>query len=231
MKKIFFLLLLSSCNVYSFYSNTIKFDTIKPIITQSYKYDTCYTIITQYYNLNGILISKYYDVMDSIKIDLNNDKQDDYLVVLSPFCLDGLPFIDGRPDCCDFIDTMPKRLLVEIIIENGQSKLRNIYPDIIPSEPLLLKSYNSIEKTKEGFDIIISKGHKYHIDYVMSFIVKDDRILLDKTKKSCFIGDHDKSGTEKYSNLEINKIKIQNILDNNCYCNEYWDYLEKKYKR
>lgn len=210
-----------SCSLYSFNGVQIKYDTIKPIAKLEINSDSCLTKVNSYYNFNGIYISEYYNIMDTLKIDLNNDKENDYLLVLSPLSLD-------IAELWYSVDQMPKRLLVEIIMRNGVSKVRNIYQNIIPNEGLLLMSYNSIIKTKNGFPLIIQKGNRYSIDYNLNFVVKENNILLQSINKQCILGMKKRISKYKYKNYEINRINIMDTIDINCNCRKDWELLEMK---
>jgi len=229
MKNInFIFILVLSINVYcqgeQFNNTLIKGDTIKPTVEINTKCDSCFKVINNYYKLFGIFISEYYNVMDSIKIDLNNDKIDDYLIILSPLSL-------NIPDkWYQFrVDSIPKRLLVEIIIEKGKSKIRNIYSDIISNEGVFSMSYNSIIKTKKGFDLNFNKGNHYRFEYKLSFLIKENYISIFKIKKICYIGNYKKMSIYEYNNYPIEKINIIDTLNNDCNCEEDWNFLHQKY--
>jgi hypothetical protein len=108
--------------------NTIphfKEDTIKAIgYSIPIKKDSCSLVANNFHKKFGVFISDYYIILDSLNIDLNNDKIIDRLLVLSPQSL------DSEENICK-MDVSPKRLLVEIINNNNTSKIRNIYSNLI----------------------------------------------------------------------------------------------------
>lgn len=229
MKRInFIFILFFSINVYcqveQFNNTLINGDTIKPTIEINTKCDSCFKVINNYYKQFGIFISGYYNVMDSIKIDLNNDKIDDYLIILSPLSLDiADKWYQFR------VDSIPKRLLVEIIIERNKSKIRNIYSNIISNEGVFTMSYNSIIKTKKGFDLNFNKGNRYRFEYKLSCLIKENYISIFKIQKICYIDNYKKLSVYNYDNYPIGKINIIDTLNNNCNCEDDWNFLSKKY--
>lgn len=224
---IFILTIVSSCapkskstNDYSnqSFSDTIHFDNANTISI------LCETLKDSYFKRFGIIISKYYVVMDSLAVDLNRDSLVDTVIVLSPITLE--PIAENYD--CDF-DKDPKRLLVEIINNRGKSKIRSVYPNLISNIGGVLSHYNGIFKTKDGFKIVHQAGTKYSWLYTIDFsTAKKDKLTLTHISKTCSYEGEGKDLNYYFKNQSIDKINISDTLQSNCGCDKYWLYLEKK---
>ena len=205
--------------------NTIphfKDDTIKAMgFSIPVKKDSCSLIANNFHKKFGVFISDYYLVLDSLNIDLNNDKVIDRLLVLSPQSL------ESEESICK-MDVSPKRLLVEIINNNKTSKIRNIYSNLISDVGGILSHYNGIFLIKDGFEIIHQAGAKYSWTYKMIFSVGDENHIKLKTiNKTCTFDGIDKKIKVDYKNVACDKISISDTLKKDCNCEKYWEELEK----
>ncbi|MGI8600077.1 MAG: hypothetical protein ACR2KB_12565 [Chitinophagaceae bacterium] len=183
---------------------------------------TCSILLVGYYKRFGIYISKYYLVEDSLSIDLNGDKNIDTLVVLSPISLE----LVESASCV--LDTSPKRLLVEIINNNGKSSIRNVYTNLISDVGGALSPYNGMTRTENGFNIKHHAGAKYSWGYTMEFVPNENMILtLKKISKICSYDGQDKKFEYLYNDFDLQTMSIQDTLDINCGCDKAWLELEK----
>jgi hypothetical protein len=200
----------------------LKKDTIKAMgFTKSVEKDSCSLIANNFHEKYGIFISDYYVILDSLNIDLNNDKVMDRLLVLSPLSL------ESEESICK-LDTSPKRLLVEIINNKNTSKIRNINTNLISDIGGVLSHYNGIFLTNDGFEIIHQAGAKYSWTYKMIFSVSDKNYIKLKTiNKTCTFDGVDKNLKVDYKNVTSNKISISDTLKKDCNCEKYWKELEK----
>jgi hypothetical protein len=198
-------------------------DTIKVMgFSIPVKKDSCSLIANNFHKKFGIFISDYYVILDSLNIDLNNDKVIDRILVLSPQSL------ESEESNCK-MDVSPKRLLVEIINNNNNtSKIRNIYSNLISDVGGILSHYNGIYLIKDGFEIIHQAGAKYSWTYKMIFSVGDENHIKLKTiNKTCTFDGIDKKIKVDYKNVACDKISISDTLKKDCNCEKYWLELEK----
>lgn len=208
-------------------TNTIphfKEDTIKAMgFSIPIKKDSCSLIANNFHKKFGVFISDYYVILDSLNIDLNNDKVIDRLLVLSPQSL------EFEESICK-MDVSPKRLLVEIINNNNNNtfKIRNIYSNLISDVGGILSHYNGIFLIKDGFEIIHQAGAKYSWTYKMIFSVRDENLIkLMTINKTCTFDGIDKKIKVDYKNVTCDKISISDTLKKDCNCEKYWEELEK----
>lgn len=203
------------------YNSKISYDTIKFKGLGEIPAN-CLQFSDKYYKRFGIVISNYYQVRDSLAISLNNDKYIDTIVILSPLSLEPID------ENCDFsFDKHPKRLLVEIINNNGKSKIRNIYPNLVSDIGGVLSHYNGIFKTKEGFKINHEAGARYSWEYSVRLSVGKDSLTLTSIFKKCSYNGKDKNISYHYNNAPISKINIPDTIKNQCNCDEFWSKLDK----
>jgi hypothetical protein len=224
---IFVLTAVSSCaqksnstNGYSdqSFSDTIHFESVNATGK------LCKTLDDSYFKRFGIVISKYYVVMDSLAVDLNRDSFVDTVIILSPIPLE--PIAENYD--CDF-EKDPKRLLVEIINNRGKSKIRNVYSNLISNVGGVLSHYNGIIKTKDGFKIVHQAGAKYSWLYTIEFSsATKDKLTLTSISKTCSYEGEEKNLNYYFKNQSIERINIPDTLQSNCDCDKYWLDLEKK---
>lgn len=197
-------------------------DTIKAMgFTIPVKKDSCSLKVNNFHEKFGVFISDYYVILDSLNIDLNNDKVMDRLLVLSPLSL------ESEESICK-MDISPKRLLVEIINNKNTSKIRNIYSNLISDVGGVLSHYNGIFLTNDGFEIIHQAGAKYSWTHRMIFSVSDtNHIKLKTINKTCTVDGVDKNLKVDYKNVTYDKISISDTLNKDCNCDKYWEELEK----
>lgn len=225
---IFVLTVVSSCasiskstNVYSdqSFSDTIHFNS------NNTTGKLCKTLEDSFFKRFGIVISKYYVVIDSLAVDLDRDSLVDNVIILSPIPLE--PIAENYD--CDF-EKNPKRLLIEIINNRGKSKIRNVYPNLINNVGGVLSHYNGIFKTKDGFKIVHQAGAKYSWLYTIEFsTASKDKLTLTHISKTCLYKGKEKNLNYYFKNQSIEKINIPDTLQSNCDCDKYWLDLEKKY--
>lgn len=199
------------------------YDTIRPL--NSSKTDAnCTKLSDTYYKRFGIAISSYYTIIDSLAIDLNNDYFIDTIVILSPFSLEPI----AKDNIYEF-EKQPKRLLVEVINNNGSSKIRGIYSNIVTDVGGVLSHYSGIFKTNEGFKIIHQAGAKYSWTYTIELSNSNrNNLSLIKISKICSFDGNEIKQDYNFISLPIEVINIPDTLQLNCNCEKHWLELEKK---
>ena len=200
--------------------HTIEIDTIKPSTFKiPYNSYICSTVVNKFHKNSGVMISDYYETLDSLNIDLNNDKQLDKLLVLSPKNLESDTIV------CP-VDRTPKRLLAEIINNNGASNVRNVYLNLISDVGGVLSKYNSIYKTKDGFGILHEAGAKFSWSYKTEFSIVKNNIVLSKISKICSVQGKGKTSVVAM-NILPEKINVVDTLNVDCNCDKIWEKLDK----
>lgn len=186
--------------------------------------ELCKKLNHSYFKRFGIVISKYYVVMDSLAIDIDCDLLVDTIIILSPISLEP---IGENYDCNSEKD--PQRLLVEIINDRGKSKIRNIFPNLISNVGGVLSHYNGIFKTKDGFKIVHQAGAKYSWLYTIEFSTANKyKLTLEHISKTCSYEGKEKNLNYYFIKQSIEKINIPDTLQSNCNCDKYWLDLEKE---
>lgn len=179
---------------------------------------------SKFFNRFGVVISNYYEIMDSLPIDLNNDGFIDTLVILSPLLLNP-EFNLKRPN----VDFEHKRLLVEIINKDGSSKIRSIHKNLLSNEGGVNSHYNGIFSSEGGFRIDFQSGAKYAYKYSVYFSIKKFSTLeLVKVIKKCSFFENEIQTNYFYNDLDLDSLVISDTLDNNCNCDYYWKVLENQ---
>jgi hypothetical protein len=217
MKKILFLFSLLVCaNCLYAQTDSIKASSNAQAVFENAK---------QYYYFKDIAISNYYICIDTLKINLNDDDVDDYLLILSPYVLE-------NPESF-LLDSNAKELLVSIVSsspECGKFKISQVYSNVIPSEACTLSSFNGIKLTNKGFCLTLSKGMAYVYHYVFYFERIDYDFCLSKVKRIC-----DFRGKEKKRWLKTKKIRIEDFNSedfiDSCNCEKDWSVLENSTSR
>ena len=205
-------------------ANSIVYcDTILPIISE--KTDTlCAKLSNTYYKRFGITISSYYIIRDSLAIDLNNDYFIDTVVIFSPVSLEPI----AEDYNCNF-QKQPKRILVEVINNNGSSKIRGIYSNILTDVGGVLSHYSGIFKTNDGFKIVHQAGAKYSWTYTIELSnSKNDKLSLVNISKVCSFEGNEIKQDYNFKALPIEEINMPDTLQLNCNCEKHWLELEKK---
>ncbi len=177
---------------------------------------------SKFFNRFGVVISNYYEIIDSLPIDLNNDGFIDTLAILSPLLLNPEFNLQSPND-----DFEPKRLLVEIINEDGSSKIRNIHKNLLSNGGGVNSHYNGIYSSEDGFRIDFQSGAKYAYKYSVYFSVKKFSSLeLVRIIKKCSFFENEIQTKYFYNDLDLDSLVISDTLDNNCNCDYYWKILE-----
>lgn len=189
---------------------------ITPIVSEKEQTELLNTVYVKF----GIAIPKYYLLEDSLPIDLNRDNLIDTLIVLSPVSLEDPDYSDCK------VEIVPKRLLVEIINDNGNSKIRHSYSNLISNIGGVLSHYNGIFKTKKGFSIVHEAGARYSWSYSMEFSVENDAIALVKVLKVCSFDGNVKKVEYEYKNLPIEEINVSDTISQQCNCDKFWSELD-----
>jgi hypothetical protein len=182
--------------------------------------DSCFLKVKGYNLTCGIMISNYYLVEDSLILDLNNDKESDYLLMLSPVGME-------EPDYNCSLDNA-KRLLVEVISNHGKSKIRHIYSNLLTDISGLLSPYNGMDKCQNGFEIRHMAGQRFTWDYIVQFNTSnEERIYLSKIIKECSVEGQPIKEEYFYKDYPVEKINITDTLKKDCNCYKLWEKLDK----
>jgi hypothetical protein len=177
------------------------------------------------YKLNsGVFISNYYSVIDSLSLDLNDDKYIDKVLVLEPRSLDPYAIT------CDFsFDRNPKRLMV--VVMNAPlvgAKIREVYKSVLSDTGGVLSHYGGIHVTRNGFKVVHTAGANYAWEYSVEFATEKNRIILKEVSKKCSYGDKADSLLFSYHGLGLDKVNVPDTLSNQCNCDAIWSKLNSK---
>lgn len=201
--------------------DSVSFNTInkKPLSNKNPE------LFTKYYQRFGIMIQQYYQITDSLPIDLDLDGSIDTLVVLTPKSLENADYFDKMND------SLPKRLLIEVMNMKGISKVGGIHQNLISDAGGVLSKYIGIEKTNNGFELKHEAGNKYTWIYNVEFSVrKNESIALKKIHKECGYDDEVITQEMEYDNYSLEKFNLLDSMKINCNCDESWKLLTDKYK-
>lgn len=195
--------------------NIEKRDTLFPLIKLS---DSCNYLVREFRNEFGYVISNYFDTKCFLSLDINGDKINDTLVVLSPafLSLDN----DGFYVCNN-----DNRILVEFLSEDSNvSKIGKIYNNVISNQvSRSWGGYETLEYNKNGFILKGTRGQGCIFEYSV-YISKSNKIFYVDSinlnskcpnfeSKSILINKLGKSmPLEKYKNTIIDSIKLKNDL-------------------
>ncbi|MGG7667005.1 hypothetical protein [Dyadobacter sp. BHUBP1] len=183
----------------------------------------CVRFVDGYKLKFGILISNYYTIMDSLRLNLNDDGLVDNVLVLSPKSLDAI-----ETPCRFSFDTNPKRILVEVINDgNGAAKIRGVYYNVLSDTGGVLSHFSGIFHTNNGFKIVHEAGANYSWSYSTEFSVTKKRLGLKQISKICAFGDKADSLNYQYDNIDLGKVNIPDTLANQCNCDILWSKLDK----
>ena len=170
-------------------------------------------IINEYYNYWGITFSKYYIILDSIKIDIDKDGADDRFLVISPITQ------IYSPDTLNCDHQTGKKLAIILLANKGKYKINYVNENIIlndyeyQSEP-----YCGIKPNRHGFAICFFIGSIIKCKYWFSFRIKNGDIYLIKRKYDCYVTDLSNNAKQikNYKLTEDNnleKINIRNFIE------------------
>jgi hypothetical protein len=200
-------------------SDTIRVSNMQVGVTPEVRAE----YLNHFYSRFGVVIPKYYLVVDSLALDLNSDGFIDTLMVLSPISLEEVEHSNLQ------IETTPKRLLVEILNMKGISKLRNIYENLISDIGGSLSKYNGLKPTECGFEINHTSGSKYSWSYSTVFSTKSkDSLQLLKIKKTCAYDGKEKNIEYVIDNRSIKNINVQDTINANCNCDALWESISDR---
>ncbi|MDR6808945.1 hypothetical protein J2Y45_006159 [Dyadobacter sp. BE34] len=184
----------------------------------------CFQFLAGYRLNSGVFISNYYSVIDSLSLDLNDDKLTDKVLVLEPRSL--------NPDAttCDLsFDRNPKRLLVVVInAPLAGAKIREVYKSVLSDAGGVLSHYDGIHVTRNGFKVVHTAGAAYAWEYSMEFSTGKNRITLREISKRCSYGDKSDSLLFRYHRLGLDKVNVPDTLSNQCNCDAIWSKLNSK---
>jgi hypothetical protein len=184
--------------------------------------DTCLHLINTFHKKFNIYISDFFVILDTLSIDLNNDRVMDRLIVASPLSLEA----NNEGKCLFGQDTLSKRLLVEVLYLNGEGKIRRVYRDLISNVAGVLSPYSGIFLTQDGFKIVHEAGAKYSWKYANRYSVNGGLISLVETDKTCSYDNKEKNVTYRSKNVSAAEVNIQDTLARQCNCDGYWAELE-----
>ena len=183
--------------------------------------DTRCAILGGYYNLHEVIISNYYLIKDSLRIVLKDGTVNN-IFILSPTSLD-----EKKDTCVINADRSPERLLIDIAMVNGKSKLLGIYHNLLSNSGGVLSHYNGIYKTYNGFKVIHEAGERYSWIYSTEFEIIQGKLILTRIDKSCSFNGKSKTITHFYHKYS-NAFNITDTLAKQCNCDPTWSKLDKK---
>lgn len=231
MRYLFFILIISiffSCGNSNTQNNEDVYftDTIKASIDSKLlsKNEKLLELSKKYYTKSGIVISEYYEVWDSLSIDLNFDMRADTIMILTPIPLINTEYYDNS------LEPYLNRLLVEVVYEKNKANIRKIHSNLISNIGGVLSKYYGILLTKNGFEIQHESGSRYTWIYSVEISNKhSDSLTLFKIKKECSFEGNQKSEEYIFNDYPLGNINIMDTIYNNCGCNSIWNELERKY--
>ncbi len=200
--------------------DTIRVDNVNDSVKNI---DECKYLFDNFYFRFGVSIQKYFDVWDSLAIDLNSDERIDTLVILTPVSIIEAQYFNCR------LNEHSDRILVETIT-NGKAKIRNQYRNIVSNIGGVLSKYNGMYLTKHGFEIHHTSGSRYAWHYITEFSTQQkDSIILIRIKKICSFDGFDENREYFYDKYSVGQINIIDTINNNCGCDSIWSELERKH--
>jgi hypothetical protein len=178
-------------------------------------------LLESYYLKFGIVIPKYYLLEDSLAVDLNGDKLIDTLIVLSPISLENIAYSD-----CN-IESIPHRLLIEIINHNNYCKIRNVYDCLISNIPGFLSKFNGLYLTSSGFKIVHQSGARFSWTFTIEISTQfKDSIFLERIEKKCSFEGKEKVEESKFHKGSLHILNIIDTIKSNCSCDSAWKILQ-----
>ncbi|MDQ3192190.1 MAG: hypothetical protein M3Q58_11415 [Bacteroidota bacterium] len=203
-----------------FHRDTVQVDSF----TNSFKENQlCNDFLKNYYSRFGIIIQNYFEVDNSLILDINRDGLMDTLAILTPVSLENHHYYD-----C-LIENVSNRLIVEIINDNGKSRIRNIYPNLVSNIGGVLSKYNGIFISEKGFEIHHQSGSRFSWEYITEYSTQlEDSISLIKITKRCSFESKEKIEEYLFNNYSVNKINVSDTIQNNCNCDNIWNELQNK---
>lgn len=177
---------------------------------------------SEYYLRFGVAISKYYLVKDRLAIDLDGDERIDTLALLSPVLLEDFKFHSA------LTEITPKRILIEIINDGKNARLRNVYDNLSSHIGGVLSKYGGLYVSKRGVEIHHQSGAKYSWNYVTTFSTTDkDSLFLSMIQKTCSFNNVDDKKVYVYDKVSVRRISINDTIKANCNCDKSWERLQK----
>lgn len=224
MKKVILSLVavvcLSACrNISKPFSYGKEVDTMPLSYMHINKNSIYYDSLSEYRLINGILIPKYYDIEDSLSLDLNFDGIIDKILILSPVSIGNSIYYK--------LDSAPQRLLIEINSIKGKMKIRNIYNNLLSSTGGMISNYYGIYNTKEGFEIEHRAGSRFTWVYKNEYTTKyPDSIYLISITKECGLDLNKRQFQYHFDKYSVKNLNINDSIKSNCSCDKSWDELE-----
>jgi hypothetical protein len=210
---LFFMVLLavscSSIRKSSYFLNQNQFDTLTFGCSSSTS-----TKPPSFYKRFNILISSFYEIIDSLAISLNGDTYIDTIIIVAP------NVSDKQVSCMDF-----KRLLVEVLNDKRRGRIRKVYSNLITDVEGVLSSYNGIYKTTNGFKIVHQAGARYGWEYSVEFSTQGAMLKLVEVHKKCSYDDRFLDVHTHYKNVSVDEINVPDTLKNQCNCDLFWSML------
>ena len=172
-------------------------------------------LIDKYYLFSDIAIPNYLEFEDSLNVDLDSDGDKDVLVLFSPKTL-----VD--PDYFGMEGDMAHRIVVEIISDSGDSRIRNQYSNLVSNIGGVLSKYSGMELTNKGFKITHESGSRYSWTYKTFFDINES-ISLNKISKVCALGEESQEVNFEYENgLSLDSFNMVDTLNVDCNCEKIW---------
>lgn len=168
------------------------------------------SLLTDYYDFQGIKISRYYLLTDTIQYDFRHDKKNSWILILSPVSQE----VETAMSCeLEF----GKRLLV-ILTPNPQGRysISLINEDVIlNASDYMGNPFRKIEKTKDGFCLSFQFGSIIYCEFKFWYVFKDGNFYLTKRYSYCFNKNNPLKDKKQTTTFPANKHKLRDIKTKN----------------
>jgi len=193
-----------------------SYDTIKSPVGSS---------LFKYKNHDGIAISEFYYLKDSLALDLNSDNRNDLLLLLSPIVFEDPDFYRYR----DSLGIQPETILVEVLNISQGRRLRNTYKNLTSNIPGVLSKYAGMSLTSRGFQIAHESGNRYSWTFSTNFSTTlPDSIYLVGIEKKCSLEQFDSTITLSFNDKSVRTLSVNDTINNDCNCDRIWESLESR---
>ncbi|OYQ50397.1 hypothetical protein [Flavobacterium aurantiibacter] len=190
-------------------------DTIQVKTDKNHSLDSCQLLNQKFYKNSGIVISEFYNALDSLRI---NDSIS--ILVISPISLE-------RPDLPCSLSNEFGRTILEINRVNKKINRSNV--NLISQNGGVLNKFVGLSPLSNGYEIVHESGNLYAWKYTVSVNYLANKLIITRITKICSFDTL--SQTVIYNkDLDLAAISIQDSLDKNCNCDPIWRKLESNKK-
>ncbi|OGS72030.1 MAG: hypothetical protein A3F91_03685 [Flavobacteria bacterium RIFCSPLOWO2_12_FULL_35_11] len=175
--------------------------------------DTSNSLVNEYYSYLGIKFSKYYIILDSLKIDINKDGFLDRFLVIAPITQIYSP--DTLP--CD--QQTGKKLAVVLLAQQNKYTISYVNENLILNDyEFQSEPYCGIKSCNHGFILCFFIGSIIKCEYNFYFKIKNGNLYLYKRKYDCYVTDLSSNAkqTKKHpfsKETNLSSINTRNFID------------------